>query len=775
MVEVEEGEVENRRRPGDMEEGSGGEVEGGNKWQGMEEMSRTMCDTKALRTLSFYQYVDFPTRLKAKLDLCFCNVKDAFVSEKKHPLQSVQGQNSDHCVIVATPMYIPKSAREKVVKTLRLRTENASDIISDVLQSTDWETLMPESENLDSWVETFTGYLQHLIALPDVTFEKQVRIRSTKQWFNKQCYDIKRARDKAYKAGQDETCKALCQRLVEACRAAKLQYFEKVADKMGSSSAGFKVIKDLTCEESGQSLKTDGVDELKGKSKNEIANILNDFYNRFSDGNSLGSRYLDYEVFPELSVLELPEWYILALLKSLNSRKASGPDGIPCWVLKECRNELVVPIKMMFDRSYREGYVPLKWKSGTIKPIPKVKHCTKLKDFRPITKTSILGKLLQKPTKQVLQSHTIVLSDPLQFGFTAGKSSVDALVYLWDFVVKNLEQTSTAVFVFLMDFSSAFDSVSHEAVWNAMTEMKIPRWLARWFVSFLQDREQSVEIDGILSKASKVSAGVPQGEVDSPPLFNIVTNPIAVLTILSKLVKFADDNSLVHVIQCEEDYESYCLLAEEIFAKSAERGLKLNPEKCKELRFDFTKKARFSEKLPPLIIENTPIECVDSAKLLGANLSSDCGWSDHIDTLVTKCNIQIRNLYRLRKSGLPDSVCQKYAESYIYPSAVYGAPLFFDSLTKGDLERMTKIDKRISTAVNYKPARFSERCEKICARQFQKMCNRNDVLIPASRGSGKGRRAGDIKVPFARTERYKRTFIPHSLGRRQPNSVVYKT
>ena len=112
-----------------------------------------------------------------------------------------------------------------------------------------------------------------------------------------------------------------------------------------------------------------------------------------------------------------------------------------------------------------------------------------------------------------------------------------------------------------MDFSSAFDSVSHDAIWDAMTGMKLPKWLAKWFVSFVDRREQRVEVDGVLSKALMVLAGVPQGEVDSPPLFNLVTNPIAVLTLLAKLIKFADDNSLVHVIRNDQDYDSYCLLA----------------------------------------------------------------------------------------------------------------------------------------------------------------------------------------------------------------------
>ena len=178
---------------------------------------------------------------------------------------------------------------------------------------------------------------------------------------------------------------------------------------------------------------------------------------------------------------------VRGLLRSVSTRKACGPDKIPGWVLKSCYWELTEPVSILFNRSYHECVVPKMWKTAEIVPVPKVKVCTKLKDFRPtgISKTSILGKLLQKPVKCKLQEKVGDKIDPLQFGFAPGKSTVDALIHLWHFITSNLDnRKSMAVFVFLMDVSSAFDSVKHDAFAKSLIELHAPKSLAK-MVAFL--------------------------------------------------------------------------------------------------------------------------------------------------------------------------------------------------------------------------------------------------------------------------------------------------
>ena len=60
-------------------------------------------------------------------------------------------------------------------------------------------------------------------------------------------------------------------------------------------------------------------------------------------------------------------------LKSLNSGKAPGPDGIANWVLKEYADILASPISTLLNVSYNEQKLPLAWKRANIIPIPKEK------------------------------------------------------------------------------------------------------------------------------------------------------------------------------------------------------------------------------------------------------------------------------------------------------------------------------------------------------------------------------------------------------------------
>ena len=72
---------------------------------------------------------------------------------------------------------------------------------------------------------------------------------------------------------------------------------------------------------------------------------------------------------------------------------------------------------------------------------------------------------------------------------------------------------------------------------------------------------------------------------------------------------------------------------DEVVTKSRADGFQLNQSKCKELRISFTKS---ENPLEPIAINNTNIEVVPSAKLLGVMISSDLKWSVHVEMICKK-------------------------------------------------------------------------------------------------------------------------------------------
>jgi len=73
-------------------------------------------------------------------------------------------------------------------------------------------------------------------------------------------------------------------------------------------------------------------------------------------------------------------------LSSLNSSKATGPDSIPAWLLKENADLLPDPIADIINQSFKKQRLPQSWKKAGIVRIPKQKPIKDLnKHLRPIS------------------------------------------------------------------------------------------------------------------------------------------------------------------------------------------------------------------------------------------------------------------------------------------------------------------------------------------------------------------------------------------------------
>ena len=72
------------------------------------------------------------------------------------------------------------------------------------------------------------------------------------------------------------------------------------------------------------------------------------------------------------------------ILLTLDTKKATGPDGIPAIVLKTCAEELAPLLQNLFQLSLEKGIFPDNWKSALIQPIPKKGKKNDPTNYRPI-------------------------------------------------------------------------------------------------------------------------------------------------------------------------------------------------------------------------------------------------------------------------------------------------------------------------------------------------------------------------------------------------------
>ena len=93
----------------------------------------------------------------------------------------------------------------------------------------------------------------------------------------------------------------------------------------------------------------------------------------------------------------------------------------------------------------------------------------------------------------------------------------------------------------LLDFSKAFDSVSHRRLLSKLEFYGIRGRPAAWIKAFLKNRTQIVSVNGSHSNPQPVTSGVPQGSVLGPVLFLLYINDITD-NINSQIRLFADDS-----------------------------------------------------------------------------------------------------------------------------------------------------------------------------------------------------------------------------------------
>ena len=226
---------------------------------------------------------------------------------------------------------------------------------------------------------------------------------------------------------------------------------------------------------------------------------------------------------PTIGDLKITTKGVEKQLSTLNINKASGPDQIPNIFLKQTAKESASVLAAHFTQSLQTGNLPGDWLSADVGPIFRKGDRGLASYYRPVSLTCVCCKLME----QILVRHMLrhfddenIISDKRhtskilvkyllykRHGFRKGHSCETQLIT----TVNNLLASGDVgnhVDIAILDFSKAFDMVSHRRLMSKLDHYGIKGNIHQWISSFLTNRKQKVVIDGYFSDTIYVDWGM---------------------------------------------------------------------------------------------------------------------------------------------------------------------------------------------------------------------------------------------------------------------------
>ena len=493
-----------------------------------------------------HQHVTVHTRFRGTersiLDLIFTKEEDDVKNIEVLP--PIGG--SDHGVVMGDFICEWKSRSEQKKRKVYFR--GAYDVYETMLNQKNWGSTFAGRTLSENW-GIYRGIEKKLS-------DKNIPLVSPRDyiapWMNKKVMRQWKSKHRAWRkvttSNSDRSWniyKEERNKLRKIIRKEKRLYEKKIAgDARHNKRAFYKYVNSkLTVRpEITQVKKEDG---LYAETDKEIGDTIGKYFNSvhppYFRGKLPDMQTVTHNKIGELSIS--PK-LVEERLAKLNIHKASGPDGIHPHVLQKTAKAMSIPLAKLFQQSLDTGEVPEDWRTANITPIHKKGDRSEPSNYRPVSLTSQVCKILETFIRDKIVEHLTVnnLLSEAQHGFRKGRSCLTNILQTLELWTKILDE-GNCIDVAYLDFRKAFDLVSHELLIYKMSKYGIEGQILKWVKNWLHERTQKVVIRGTASDSFKVTSGVPQGSVLGPILFLIFINDLPT-QVISPISLFADDSKV---------------------------------------------------------------------------------------------------------------------------------------------------------------------------------------------------------------------------------------
>ena len=289
---------------------------------------------------------------------------------------------------------------------------------------------------------------------------------------------------------------------------------------------------------------------------------------------------------------------------------------------------------MIINQSLITGIYPDKLKIAKVIPLFKKYDKAKTDNYCPFSLLPSIWKIFEKVVYNQLYRYFTQnkLFYDNQYGFRAKHSTELATVELVDRILHSIDNKELPLAIYMLDHTI----LSNKLRYYVITDISL-----KWFMSYLSQRTQYVEVNGIQSSKRVIQTGVPQGSILGPLLFLIYMNDIPSATEYFTFILYADDTTLFRTMAYSLlalPREHNILINEELLKVNdwlVANRLSLNVNKTKYMIFHNSQKdiSNFSLNL---ISNHGEIEKVSTLNFLEIILDENINWKPHIENIACK-------------------------------------------------------------------------------------------------------------------------------------------
>lgn len=331
---------------------------------------------------------------------------------------------------------------------------------------------------------------------------------------------------------------------------------------------------------------------------------------------------------------------------------APGPDGIKNAIWKKVTGATLSHLASLFTLCLKSETFPSSWKRAILALIPKGAEILpdKIK-ARPICLLNEVGKIFERVIANRINEWMENGNDearelsPNQFGFRRRRSTVDAVMNVQKITQNAIENGEFAIAVGI-DIANAFNSIPWSKILLAMEDKGFPLYLRKIIASYLSDRRIIYRNSRGRFVSREVRAGVPQGSVLGPLLWNIAFDSVLRIPMEEgcRTMCYADDTL---VIATSPSLFGAIVKANIQLARTMRHieklGLMVAEAKTEAVLFGNRRPFR----MPTVRVGKTNILVGDSMRYLGVMIDGACSYRNHFRYAETKATKVVRALTRL--------------------------------------------------------------------------------------------------------------------------------